>query len=70
MLSTKSKLKDILKDPKALEVLDKYVPGASKEPKLKMGAGMNLVTLSGLAPDKLKPEFMEQLDADLRALGD
>jgi len=70
MLTTKSKLKDVLKDPKAMEVLEKYVPGASKEPKLKMGAGMNLVTLSGLAPDKLKPEFMDQLDADLRALGD
>jgi len=70
MLSKMSKLKDIMKDDRAMAIMEKYVPGISKEPKLKMGAGMNLVTLSGLAPDKLKPEFLDGIDAELRALGD
>ena len=68
--SIKTKLKDIMKNPEAMAILEKYVPGASKAPKLKMGAGMDLVTLSRVAPDKLKPEFMDELDAELRALGD
>jgi len=70
MLSKMSKLKDLMKDEQAMAILEKYVPGISKEPKLKMGAGMNLVTISGLAPDKMKPEFLDDIDAELRALGD
>jgi hypothetical protein len=69
-LSKMSKLKDILKNPDAMAIMEEYVPGLSKEPKLKMGAGMNLVTLAGLAPDKLKKEWLDDIDAKLKALGD
>ena len=34
--SLDSKVKEILKDPRACEVLDKYAPGASKNPQMKL----------------------------------
>ena len=67
-LSKNSKLKEIMKRPEAMAVLEKYIPGISEEKKLAMGAGMTLVQLSGMAPDKMKPEFMDAIDADLQAL--
>jgi len=37
-----STLGDILKDPKAKPVLDKYVPGAADNPMIQMAKGMTL----------------------------
>jgi hypothetical protein len=37
-----SKLGDLLKDPRVVQILDKYMPGASKHPMLALGKGMPL----------------------------
>ena len=63
--SLDSKVKDILKNPEASAVLDKYSPDASKNPQMK------LVTLRKLAsfPQSafLKPH-LEELEKELQAI--
>lgn len=40
--SLDSKVKDILKNPEAATVLDKYSPDASKNPQMKLVGGLTL----------------------------
>ena len=40
--SLDSKVKEILKDPRACAVLDKYAEGASKNPQMKLVGGLTL----------------------------
>ena len=40
--SLDSKVKDILKNPAAAEILDKFCPGASKNPQMKLVGGLTL----------------------------
>jgi len=52
-------LGELLKDPKAVEVLDKHIPGMSKHPMLSMATGFSLKMIAGfpqagMSPDKLK----------------
>ncbi|MCL1798615.1 MAG: hypothetical protein FWG23_02585 [Eggerthellaceae bacterium] len=69
-LSKSSKLKDIMKNPEAMAILDEYLPGASNEPKLKLAASLSLVKIAAVAPNKLKAEWLDDIDAKLQALGD
>ena len=41
--SLDSKVKDILKSPAAAEILDKFCPGASKNPQMKLVGGLTLL---------------------------
>jgi len=41
-----SKLKDVMANPAAVEVLEKYIPGFSKNPQLKLGYRMTWRTIS------------------------
>jgi hypothetical protein len=41
-LTLDSKLADILDNPKAVEILDRHVPGASKHPMLAIGKTLSL----------------------------
>jgi hypothetical protein len=43
--SMDSKLGDILKDPRAVAILDKHVPGASKHPQIAIGRSLQLKTI-------------------------
>jgi len=69
-LSRESKLKEVLDVPEGVAILDQFLPGLTKDPKLKMGANMSLEKLSKLSPQKMKPELLDEIDAALRALGD
>ena len=44
--SLDSKVKDILKSPAAAEILDKFCPGASKNPQMKLVGGLTLRKLA------------------------
>lgn len=44
--SLDSKVKDILKNPEASAVLDKYSPDASKNPQMKLVGGLTLRKLA------------------------
>jgi len=69
-LSRESKLKDVLASAEGTAILDEFLPGLTKDPKLKMGANMSLDKLAKLSPAKMKPECLDEIDAALRALGD
>jgi len=69
-LSKNSKLKEIMRRDDAMAILEEYVPDAKKEPQLKIAAGMTLVKIASLAPEKLNPEWLDDIDAKLQALGD
>ena len=64
----KTKLKDVMKSEAAMAVLEKYMPGISENPKLKLGAAMPLDVLAKMAPNFLPPDKVPLMDADLRAI--
>ena len=43
---------EILKDPKAVEILDKYAPGVSKNPMIGLAKGMSLKSLLAMPQAK------------------
>lgn len=43
---------EILKDPKAVEILDKYAPGVSKNPMIGLAKGMSLKSLLAMQQAK------------------
>ena len=66
-----SKLKDIMKDPGAVEVLEKYIPGFSKNPQLKLGYMMTFRTISKFPQAKqfgLTDEVLANVLAEWEAL--
>ncbi len=67
--SMNSKLGDLLKDPAAAAVIDKYMPGASTNPQTKMAFGMTLKALSAFPQAKLGKDLLAKIDAELQALG-
>ena len=69
--SLDTKMKVLLKDPEACEVLDRHIPGMSTNPQMKLASGMTLNKISKFpqAKDKMTPEIMEAINKDLRALG-
>lgn len=62
-----STLGDILANPKAVAVLDQYIPGASQNPMLGMAKGMSLRTIlsmpqaaqAGITQDKVETVLAE-----------
>ena len=72
MFTKDSKLKVIMKNPQAKEVLQKHIPSSTKDTRFKMAAnmGMTVASLQQHSEGKLTDEMLDALDADLRALGD
>ncbi|MCG2785401.1 MAG: hypothetical protein L6461_09890 [Anaerolineae bacterium] len=61
---------EILKDTNALDVLDKYVPGASKNPMLGLASGMTLKSLLAMPQAKqfgVTEELVNQFLAEVNA---
>ena len=51
--SLDSKIKEILKDPRASEVLEKFAPGFIKTPQMKLVGGLTLRKLASFPPGRL-----------------
>ena len=47
-----SKVGALLKNPRAVEILEKYVPGITKNPMIGLAKGMTLKTLLGMPQAK------------------
>jgi hypothetical protein len=62
-----SKLGQVLKDPEGLAVMEKYLPGISKDPSTKLGSGMTLKMIFSMT-SKVTPETRAAIDRALRAL--
>lgn len=60
-----SKLKDVIANPQACAILDKYMPGMSTNPQTKQGYGMSLKVLISFPQSK---ELKEKMPAILEEL--
>ncbi len=59
-----TKLGDLLKDPQAVEVIEKYVPGLAKNPLIRLVKGKSLESLLDIPQAKdagLTKEMLENL---------
>lgn len=71
MLSADSKIKQLMKNPEAVAILEEYNPGISTEPQMKMVYGLTLRKLVGFPQSKeagWTDERLEECDAKLRAI--
>jgi hypothetical protein len=60
-----SKIKDILANEEAKAVLDKHLPGFSKDPQTKMASGMTLKAISSFPQAKVVKDKLPEILADL-----
>ncbi len=65
--SLNSKLGKVIKDPQGLAVLERHLPGISKDPSTKLGYGMTLKMIFGMTSSVSK-ETKDAIDRDLRAI--
>ncbi|MGV8083412.1 MAG: hypothetical protein AB2L09_07260 [Coriobacteriia bacterium] len=69
-LSKASKLKEILADEGASKVLQKYLgEDILKDKRIALMKGLTLTQLQPMSQGMVSPEMLDQIDADLRALG-
>ena len=61
-------LGDILDDPAAKAVVDKYAPQLTKGDQINMARGMTLAGLQQYAPDMLSDKTLAQMDLDFAKL--
>ena len=66
--SIKSKLGDLMRSPKAAAVLEKHLPGISKDPQLKKGYKMTLKFIANMPGSGFPKEKLPDIDADLQAI--
>jgi len=66
--SIKSKLGDLMKSPKAAAVLEKHLPGISKDPQLKKGFKMTLKFIANMPGSGFPKEKLPDINADLQAI--
>lgn len=65
-----TKVGDILKDTHALEILEKYAPGLSKNPMIGLAKGMTLKALLAMPQAKdagITAEMVEKVLAEINA---
>jgi len=63
-----SKVGELLKDPKAVEILEKYVPGITKNPLIGLAKGMTLERLIAMPQAKnagITEEMVKNLLAEI-----
>lgn len=68
-LSVDSKIKVLMKNPEAVALLEKFSPGFSTNPQMKMVQGLTYRALAKFPQAGLTPEQVEEIDEALKALG-
>ena len=66
--SLDSKVKDILKNPAAAAVLDKYAEGASKNPQMKLVGGLTLRKLAAFPQSAYLQPHLDAIDQELKEI--
>ncbi len=66
--SADSKMGDLMKDPKALAILEEYSPGMSKDSRMKMVAAMTLRALAKFPQAGEIGKKLDEIDAKLKAI--
>jgi len=67
-ISSKSKLRDILEDERAVAIIDEYIPGFVNNPELGPVAGMKMKVLLKFPQVGLEKEQIDDIIARLDAL--
>ena len=65
---SRQQVKDILKNPAAAAVLDKYSPDASRNPQMKLVGGLTLRKLASFPQSAFLKPHLEELDKELQAI--
>ena len=68
MSTAETTIGDLLDNPAAKAVVDKYMPGFSTNPQIDMARGMTFKQIQQFAPDQIKDELLAKIDADLTKL--
>lgn len=68
-LSVDSKIKDIMKNPEAVAMMEKFSPGFATNPQMKMVQGLTFRALAKFPQAGMTPERVEEIDQALKALG-
>ena len=71
MISVDSKIQDILENPAARGVIEKFLPGVSKNPLIDVVKGMSLREVAALKPAKkmgLTPEILASIEKGFKQI--
>jgi hypothetical protein len=66
--STRTKIEDLVGEPRARAAIDKRIPGFSTDPRLPQAYQMTLRDVAPYAPDVFTEEMLKNLDADRAAI--
>ena len=69
-LSADSKVKELMKNEAAAELLEKYSPGFKTNPQMKLVQGLTFRKLASFPQAGLSSEQVDEIDAALKALGE
>ena len=69
-LSVDSKVRDLRKNEKAAELLEKYAPGFKTDPQMKLVGALSFRKLASFPQAGLDAAKIEEIDAALKALGE
>ena len=67
-LSVDSKIKDIMKNPEAVALMERLSPGFATNPQMKMVQGLTFRALAKFPQAGISPERLEEIDKALQAL--
>lgn len=65
-LSLDSKIRDIMRSPEGKLVMEKYAPGSSKDPRMKLVGALTYRTLLSYPESAETAKFADQIDEDLK----
>ena len=66
-LSLDSKIKDIMRSPEGKAVLEKWAPGSSKDPRMKLVGALTYRKLLSYPESAAVAAHADEIDADLKA---
>ena len=69
-LSVDSKVKELMKNDAAAELLEKFAPGFKANPQMKLVGAITFRKLASLPQAGISPEKLEEIDAALKAHGE
>ncbi len=69
-VSVDTKVKELMKNEAAAEILEKFVPGFKTNPQMKLVGGLTFRKLASFPQAGLDASKVEEIDAALKALGE
>ena len=65
-LSIDSKIKEIMRSPEGREVMEKYAPGSTKDPRMKLVGALTYRKLLSYPESAEVADHIDEIDADLK----